>query len=308
MMTRTTTSSREPSSRKSIATNSTWNGSRPVSRPCRRSLRGQQSVCLLDYHLGERTGLELLREAVARGCRTPIILLTGNGDREIDVEAMKAGAADYLVKGRFDAHSLERSIRYTIGFAVQRQRTLEALRRSEERYALAVRGANDGLWDWDLTTDRIYFAPRWKSMLGYDEYQLGDRPEEWLGRLHPLDAERVRAEIAAHQSGQTPQLYTEHRMLHDDGTYRWVLTRGLAVRDAQGKAVRMAGSQSDITQRKAAEDRLYHNAFHDTLTGLPNRALLIDRLGLAILRRKRHEASAVRRALPRPRRLQARQR
>ena len=138
-------------------------------------------------------------------------------------------------------------------------------------------------------TDRVYYAPRWKSMLGYDEYQIGDRPEDWLGRLHPLDAERVRAEIAAHQSGQTPQLYTEHRMLHDDGKYRWVLTRGLLVRDAQGKPVRMAGSQCDITQRKAAEDRLYHNAFHDTLTGLPNRALLIDRLGLAILRRKRNE-------------------
>jgi diguanylate cyclase (GGDEF)-like protein/PAS domain S-box-containing protein len=250
---------------------------------------GQHSICLLDFHLGERTGLELLREAIARGCPTPIILLTGKGDREIDVEAMKAGAADYLVKGRFDAHSLERSIRYTVGFAVQYQRTLAALRRSEERYALAVRGANDGLWDWDLTTDRVYYAPRWKSMLGYDEYQIGDRPDDWLSRLHPLDAERVRAEIAAHQEGQTPQLYTEHRMLHDDGKYRWVLTRGLIVRDAQGRPIRMAGSQCDITQRKAAEDRLYHNAFHDTLTGLPNRALLIDRLGLAILRRKRNE-------------------
>ena len=107
---------------------------------------GQHSVCLLDYHLGERTGLDLLREGVARGCSTPIILLTGKGDREIDVEAMKAGAADYLVKGRFDAHSLERSIRYTIGFAVQQQRTLAACAaaRSGTRWRSAGRTTGSG--------------------------------------------------------------------------------------------------------------------------------------------------------------------
>jgi diguanylate cyclase (GGDEF)-like protein/PAS domain S-box-containing protein len=244
-------------------------------------------VCLLDYHLGERTGLELLGEVVAAGCRTPIILLTGNDDRDIDVEAMKAGAADYLVKGQYGAALLERSIRYAIGYAVERNRTLEALRRSEERYALAARGANDGLWDWDLTTGRIYYAPRWKSMLGYEEDQIGDSPEQWFSRVHALDIGRVRSEVAAHFSGQTAQLQSEHRMLHDDGTYRWVLTRGIAVRDANGTAIRAAGSQTDITQRKAAEDRLLHDAFHDALTGLPNRALLLDRLGRAILRMKR---------------------
>jgi diguanylate cyclase (GGDEF)-like protein/PAS domain S-box-containing protein len=250
---------------------------------------GRYDVCLLDYRLGARTGLDLLREAVVKGCRTPIILLTGDDDIDIDVKAMTAGAVDYLVKGQFGARLLERSIRYAIGYAAEREQTLEALRRSEERFALAVRGANDGLWDWDLTTNKIYLAPRWKSMLGYEENQISDSPEEWFRRVHPLDVERVRAEVATHLDGQSPQLQTEHRMLHDDGTYRWVLTRGLAVRDAQGKAVRMAGSQSDITQRKAAEDRLYHDAFHDTLTGLPNRALLIDRLGRAILRMKRRD-------------------
>ena len=244
-------------------------------------------VCLLDYHLGEQTGLDLLREMIARGCRTPIILLTGNDDRDIDVEVMKAGAADYLVKGQFDGRLLERSIRYAIGYAVERQQTLEALRLSEERYALAAQGANDGLWDWDLTTNRIYYSPRWKSMLGHTVEAIGECPSEWFNRVHPLDIDRVRAEVDEHFLSRTSQLQTEHRMLHDDGTYRWVLTRGLAVRDAQGRAVRVAGSQSDITQRKAAEDRLLHDAFHDALTGLPNRALLIDRLEQLIVRMQR---------------------
>jgi diguanylate cyclase (GGDEF)-like protein/PAS domain S-box-containing protein len=244
-------------------------------------------VCLLDYHLGERNGLELLREVIAEGCRTPIILLTGNDCHDVDVEAMNAGAADYLVKGQFDGRLLERSIRYAIGYAVERQVTLEALRLSEERYALAAQGANDGLWDWSLTTGRIYYSTRWKSMLGYDDDQIGDTPQEWLKRVHPMDLDRVRTEIDEHFRGCTAKLQTEHRMLHSDGTYRWVLTRGLAVRDEKGHAIRAAGSQTDITQRKAAEDRLLHDAFHDTLTGLPNRALLIDRLQRSILRMQR---------------------
>jgi len=256
--------------------------------PARQALiAGGHGLCLMDYRLGARTGLELLSDVIAAGCRTPIILLTGDDDREVDVRAMEAGAVDYLVKGQFEGRVLERSIRYAMGFAVERQRTLEALRRSEERYALAVLGANDGLWDWDLTSDRIYYAPRWKSILGYQDEQIGDSPQEWFGRVHPLDAERVRAEVSEHLAARSSHLETEHRMRHDDGAYRWVLTRGMAVRDDRGAAVRMAGSQSDITQRKSAEDRLQHDAFHDSLTGLSNRSLLLDRLGRALARAKR---------------------
>ena len=169
-----------------------------------RLLCGRHGLCFMDYNLGARTGLDLLREVLARGCRTPIIMLTGNDDHEVDVKAMEAGAADYLVKGRFGGPHIERSIRYAIGFAVERHQTLDALRRSEERYALAVRGANDGLWDWDLTTDRVYYAPRWKSILGYEDGQIGDSIMEWFNRVNPLDVERVKAEVSEHLAGKTP--------------------------------------------------------------------------------------------------------
>jgi diguanylate cyclase (GGDEF)-like protein/PAS domain S-box-containing protein len=170
----------------------------------------------------------------------------------------------------------------------RRKRTEKALRESEERYALAARGANDGLWDWDLKSNEIYFSPRWKSMLGYEEDEIGNSPDEWFKRVHPFDRKQVEAEITAHIKGFTPHFENEHRILHKDGTYRWVLSRGLAVRDSSGKAYRMAGSQTEITERKLAEEQLIHDAFHDVLTGLPNRALFMDRLRHAVDRSKRN--------------------
>jgi PAS domain S-box-containing protein len=216
-------------------------------------------LCLLDYNLGARTGVGLLREVMARGCRTPIIMLTGNAEWELDVEAMEAGAAHYLVKGQFGGPQLERSIRYAMGLAPKRDQTPDHRPASEDRFALAVRGSNDGLWDWDLTTDQVYFAPRWKEMLGYDDGQIGDSILEWFNRVSPLDAERVQEELSDHFASKTPRFESEHRMRHRDGGYRWVLTKGLAVWNDQGKVIRMVGLQSDIIRRKAAENPPQHD-------------------------------------------------
>jgi diguanylate cyclase (GGDEF)-like protein/PAS domain S-box-containing protein len=272
-------------------------------------------VCLIDYRLGEHDGLELLRHARILGVTAPLILLTGQGGGDIDLVAMRAGAADYLVKGTIDAPLLERSIRY----ALEQSRTLHALRESEARYALSARGANDGLWVWDLRTDHVYYSPRWKSMLGYEEDEIGSSPDEWFSRVHPDDAEILRSAIDLHLRGETPHLESEHRMRCRDGSYRWMLSRGLAVRDApnglavQGSApngpsvqrapsglsvqgapngaTRIAGSQTDVTERKLAVERLTHDAFHDALTQLPNRALFMDRLARAIESHRRHPES-----------------
>jgi diguanylate cyclase (GGDEF)-like protein/PAS domain S-box-containing protein len=149
---------------------------------------------------------------------------------------------------------------------------LKSLRISEERYALAARGANDGLWDWDLISDEIYFSPRWDKMLGFAVNGVWSIPEEWFRQIHADDRDRLRARIAAHCQGTTSEFVSEYRMRHESGDYVWMLSRGIAIRDSDGKAVRMAGSQTDITEGKIS----------DPLTHIPNRLYFIDRLQAAI--------------------------
>jgi diguanylate cyclase (GGDEF)-like protein/PAS domain S-box-containing protein len=170
----------------------------------------------------------------------------------------------------------------------EEERRKREMMASEERMALAVRGEMDGLWDWDLKTDTLYFSPRWKSMLGYAEPEIGQSPDDWFNRVHPHDLNELMIDLSAHLNGQTDHFEKEHRILQKEGAYRWVLSRGLAVRDERGKAVRIVGSQIDITQLKSFESRLLHDAFHDRLTGLPNRDSLMARLEEVIEARKRN--------------------
>ena len=149
---------------------------------------------------------------------------------------------------------------------------LSSLQESDDRYALAARGANDGLWDWNLITGQIYFSPRWNHMLGYTVSEDWSDPEAWFSHIHTIDRDRVRAEIASHREVKTPEFASEYRMRHKSGGYIWMLSRGIAIRDPSGKAIRMAGSQTDITEGKIS----------DPLTKIPNRLYLVDRIESAI--------------------------
>ncbi len=246
----------------------------------------QPDVMLLDLTLPDSDPAETFPRVQEQCSDVPIIILSGITDQEQASRAVRKGAQDFLVKRTVDANSLRRSIRY----ALERRSWAQSLRESEERYALAVRGANDGLWDWNLGDDKIYFSPRWMSMLGIEKLEepAASQPSTWFDRVHPEDLEGLQEAIRQHREGQTPLLENEHRIRHSTGKYLWVLSRGVAIRTRRGTAYRMAGSLSDVTKRRQYEEQLLKDAFYDSLTGLPNRALFMDRLGVAIARNHRH--------------------
>jgi PAS domain S-box-containing protein len=138
----------------------------------------------------------------------------------------------------------------------ERKRVEAELYSSRERFELAVRGSQDGLWDWEPHTGKIFYSPRWKSIIGYEDHEISHRIEEWEKRLHPEDRERVLAVNQAHIEGVTPHYECEYRLRHKDGSYRWILARGVALRDSAGNTYRVAGSHVDITERKATEEEL----------------------------------------------------
>lgn len=172
-----------------------------------------------------------------------------------------------------------------------RERELaDGVRASEERYALAVQAANDGLWDWDVTSGRVYYSPRCKAILGLAEDDVSDAPGEWLDRVHPDDRGEVTAAVAAQLNGASTPLESEHRLRAADGSYRWVSCRALAVLDEAGTPARLVGAFTDVTQRRALEDQLRAGALRDAATGLPSVELLRDRL-TRVVRRSDVDAS-----------------
>jgi PAS domain S-box-containing protein len=140
----------------------------------------------------------------------------------------------------------------------ERMRAQEELRRSRERFELAVEGTGDGIWDWDVPRNEVFFSRRRKQMLGYADHEITADYSEWESRLHPDDRERALATLRGYFDGVLPDYEMEHRLRHKDGSYRWILTRGVALRDEHGRPYRMAGSHTDITGRKQAEEELRH--------------------------------------------------
>lgn len=230
-------------------------------------------IALITIALGTGVAI-LLSRSITHPLQTIIRatqrIASGHFDEDVSV---RSGREFTALADAFKA--MTRQLRHSLA---ERNRVEMALRESEERYALAVQGANDGLWDWNLRTSDVYFSPRWKEMLGYADDELDNRLQSWFDRIHPEDVDTLKSAIAQHLQTQNQHLQVEYRMRHRNGTYIWMLSRGVAICDNQEVPYRMAGSQTDITPRKEAELQLFHAAFHDALTGLPNRSLLLKRL------------------------------
>lgn len=222
-------------------------------------------LVMLDRSMPSIDGAAILREIRKRfsTAELPVVMVTADDDRESIVEAFENGANDYIAKPFDSAMAMAR-----IKTHLQLQQIQRQLSESKQRYALAMRGTNDGMWDWDFQTGRIYFSPRWQGMLGFEEEELFGPPQHWFSRIHEDDRQRVHDALEAHLASKSPCFDTELRMRHTNDEYRWMLCRGKAVFDGNGNAVRMAGSLTDITEGKSA----------DALTGLANRVLFNKRV------------------------------
>ena len=155
---------------------------------------------------------------------------------------------------------------------------VDALAVDENTKTLNALGTSEGLWDWNLSTDEVYFSPRWKEMLGYADEEITGDLAEWYMLVHPDDLALLRNKIANYLKGQMEHLEAEYRARTRSGHYRWMTTRAIAMRNQAGEATRLVGLQTDIHAQKDVDEQLLFEAFHDSVTGLANRALFLDRL------------------------------
>ena len=232
-------------------------------------------MVLIDIQMPSMDGLKAIR--LIRQMRSitelPVIGMTSSVDRRQMLNAFQCGANDYVHKPLDNDEVLAR---------LRTQRMVRsaqlALKDSEERYALAARGTNDGIWDWNLVTGELYLSPRWRSMVGKQNTAWQPAGNQWMELIHHEDVKRVQQDLESHLNGETEKFETELRMKVQNSGFRWMLCRAMAIRNDDGEAYRIAGSLTDITEGKVA----------DSLTGLPNKILFNDRVNRCIERFQRN--------------------
>jgi PAS domain S-box-containing protein len=238
-------------------------------------------IILSDYNLVGFTGMDALELAKQKCPLTPFIIVTGTIDEETAAETIKKGASDYVVKERLTR--LSSAMKNALELKDEKEKRAiyrEKLRISEERYKLAIEGSQDGIWDWDLITNRVYFSSRWKSMLGYKDHEIKNSYNSWEDLLHPDDKKLTLATLKRHLEKETSSYKIKFRLKCKDGSYKWVFARGKAMYDQNGNPYRIAGSQTDISERKLMENALIKSK---------EKAEESDRLKTAFLSNMSHE-------------------
>ncbi len=242
----------------------------------------EYDIHLVDFQLNTRNGLDLIRLVISEGSATPIILLTGLDDKEIDIEAMKVGVSDYLVKSELDSPTLERAIRY----AIEHSRSETALRSSEARFRSVIQNLSDIISIHDQKYKITYISPSVErsSKIGIPE-MLGKRLTDFA---HPQDVQKVSAFLSELKKKKDVNSLIEWRKIDSDGSYYIVESVGINLLDdphVSGIVV----TTRNINERKTLEAQLTHQAFHDPLTNLANRVLFRDRVEHALMRYKRQK-------------------
>lgn len=225
-------------------------------------------LVLLDQMMPDMSGTEVLRSWREQYSpeQLPVVMVTAVAESDKIAIALEAGANDYITKPIDFQVALAR-----IRVQLSRKKAEAALRLSEERYALAAKASRDGLWDWDLINDHIFYSPRWLEMVGLSETDNEPSSKLWFEAVLPADREQVNDALAPILKGEQSVLHCAYRVLHTNGSLRWMSCRAVATRDTDDRVVRLAGSQSDVTDEKT----------RDPLTQLPNRTLLHSYLQLA---------------------------
>ncbi|MEM9485473.1 MAG: PAS domain-containing protein [Cyanobacteria bacterium P01_F01_bin.116] len=213
-------------------------------------------IILLDLHLPDGEGISLINRLKQRVPHIPIVVLTGLADQTLVEAALQAGAQDCVIKSDLFSPIYLRKLGYTnvgnqlvqrLQYAIKRTKSYQTLNQEQERYALVAQDAHDGIWDWDLKRETVYYSPQWKALLGLDHVAISNSPEEWLSRIHPEDREQFEDKLHTYLMTRQSSFHCEYRIRHQNGEYLWVLTRGTALWDTAGKAYRLVGCQIDMS-------------------------------------------------------------
>lgn len=260
----------------------------------------QFDLALIDYNMPQMNGIELIHFIRRQDhCRyQPLIMLTSA--KEMSYDAFDAGANDFLSRP-FDHSELLARIQnhlsswdkykqleaYAQGLEETIRSVTKKLKNSEDTFSLVLEGSSDGIWDWDITNRSIRYSTSWAHSIGFTEAEIPPIIASWLNRVHPEDIDKLLLALDNNIHKDNNPLQCEYRLRHRNGHYLWMLCRGNAIRREGGVATRMAGSQMDISHLKMIQAQLTQSAFHDQLTGLPNRALFLERLDRAFVRYRR---------------------
>jgi len=212
----------------------------------------------LDYRLPDGDGLSLIQQIRSQYSKLPLVVLTGQGDHQVAVDLMKAGAIDYLSKAEISPENLSQSLHRAVR-VYRAEREAEAanarLRESEERYRLVLEGSNEGIWDWNVESQVVYCNDRFLQMIGLAPGEREIEKDQFYGQIHPDDRAQVKATVEDCLLGTINQIEVEFRVRHTSGEYRYCIARGKAQHTLRGEARRLSGVLIDITERKRNEVR-----------------------------------------------------